>query len=395
MSTQAKPRRRRFASDEAHAWARNLQLRNPYAKSVLRAIALYTNDEGSCIAGIPTLADDTDLSEDTVRKRLKFLEEIGAIVRLPRWLDENGRSNTEGRGKRTTDDIRMLIDADVDAIEARARGEDPDDEGDGEAEFSPRSQQGLNHAPETVSPVPVVGQPSHCSEGLTSEPEPESSPQPPSGGSPDIEGWKEFEADWEEAILRQSLAQQVWAALSPAERLLARAGARGYVASLKSQRKPPNRIGAHLFLRERDAWSRYATQDPAAKGVSITGVPVDSAEGKALAAMYAVARSRLFENQKRYVYRGEITPQVQAFADAPARSDWVWIDGSQQLGAWSAFLAAHVFGARPPMLTTRGVGPDQRTGIYAPWPWPPRKDGSLSTAPPEGTLSDQDAADFK
>ena len=177
--------------------------------------------------------------------------------------------------------------------------------------------------------------------------------------------------------------------------MLARAGARGYVGWRKSQRSPPNAIGAHLFLRERDAWQGYAARDPAAKAGSGSGIPVDSTEGRALAAMYAVARSRLFENQKRYVYRGEITPQVQAFADAPARSDWIWIEGSQQLGAWSAFLASHVFGARPPMLTTRGVGPDQRTGIYAPWPWPPRKDGSLSTAPPEGALSDQDAADFK
>ena len=81
---------------------------DPNAKTVLRALALYVNGEGSCFVGIDQLSDDTDLSADTVRRRLVWLEQIGAIVRLTQWLDENGRRNSEGRGKRTSDEIRLF-----------------------------------------------------------------------------------------------------------------------------------------------------------------------------------------------------------------------------------------------------------------------------------------------
>jgi hypothetical protein len=45
---------------------------------------------------IPTLAEDTELSQQTVRNRLAWLEEIGAIARLPQWIDEYGRRNGDG-----------------------------------------------------------------------------------------------------------------------------------------------------------------------------------------------------------------------------------------------------------------------------------------------------------
>jgi post-segregation antitoxin (ccd killing protein) len=70
---------------------------------------------------IPTLAEDCELSDDTVRNRLAWLEEIGAIARRPQWIDEYGRRNAEGRGKRTSDLIRLMIDVDPEVIEA-ARG---------------------------------------------------------------------------------------------------------------------------------------------------------------------------------------------------------------------------------------------------------------------------------
>src|SRR6185312_6267865 len=294
-----------------------------------RALALYVNGEGSCFAGIDQLSDDTDLSPDTVRRRLVWLEQIGAIVRLAQWLDQNGRRNAEGRGKRTTDEVRLLLAADIDEIERKATGA-----GETETELnsstettaiSPSTGQGLESPSESVSPRLAPRQPSQSCDHLTSEPEPEDSPQPPSGGSEAPEDWKEFEKDWSEPILRQTLAQQVWTALKPEERNLARSAARGYVAYRKAQRKPPNVIGAHLFLRERDAWEGYAKRDPGAR-VGITGIAADSPEGTALRNLYAVARAQLFENQNRIVYPGEVTPQMLAFAEIPDRSAWPWIE---------------------------------------------------------------------
>jgi DNA-binding transcriptional ArsR family regulator len=394
--TKSRRSRRGVASDEAHAWARSLPLNNPNGKTVLRALALYVNGEGCCFVGIDQLAEDTDLSADTVRRRLVWLEQVGAIVRLPQWLDGNGRRNGDGKGKRTSDEIRLLLDADIDEIEKRALGDVGANSPAETTDFSPSSQQGLNEEAETVSPRLAVGQPSQSCEGLISEPEPEISPQPPSGGSVDLEGWKEFEGDWAEPILRQSIAQQVWAALKPEERNLARQAARGYVAWRKAQRKPPNVLGAHLFLKERDAWAEFAKRDPGSARSNVTGVPVDSDEGKAVVAMYAVARSRPFESQGRIVYPGEITPQILVLATAGRSSSWPWIEDRQQIGAWSNFLNAHVRGSRGPLVVTRGIGADQRSGIYAPWPWPPRKDGTLSpTGPPETLMSEQDLVDFK
>jgi len=175
-------RPRRIASDEAHAWARSLQLNNPPGKSVLRALANYVNGEGSCFVGLDQLSEDTDLSVDTVRRRLVWLEQIGAIVRFSQWRDANGVLNKDGRGKRTTDEIRLLVDADVEAIEAAARGEPRSDDDDGaaeEAEISPSSVQGLISGQPSVSPrsaLAVVQGPNSLNH------EPEDSPQPPSGG---------------------------------------------------------------------------------------------------------------------------------------------------------------------------------------------------------------------
>lgn len=399
MTTDTKRRARRVASDEAHAWARSLKLNNPNAKTVLRALALYVNGEASCFVGIDQLADDTDLSPDTVRRRLVWLEQIGAIVRLPQWVDANGRRNSEGRGKRTTDEIRMLLDADADDIEARACGA----EVDAGEEVSPSSQQGLTEAheiaAETVSPAPALGQPSQSCDHLTSEPEPEDSPLTPLRGAGALEGWKEFESDWGEPILRQSIAQQVWAALSADERGLARRAARGYGVHLRSQRKPPARLGAHLFLKERDAWEGFAKLAPDAAAAALpAGYDPASPEGRAITALYAVARSRPPESRGRIVYPREITPQLLAFGSDGISPRGLWIEDRDQIGAWSKFIAQHVPGIRTTLWDTKGMGLETRRGIYAPWPWPPKVDGTVYTAgerPADQLMTDQDYQDFK
>ena len=51
-----KPRPRRIASDEAHAWARNLRLHNSLAKLVLSMVTGYVNGDGICYVGIEALA---------------------------------------------------------------------------------------------------------------------------------------------------------------------------------------------------------------------------------------------------------------------------------------------------------------------------------------------------
>src|SRR5216683_412798 len=123
MTTIDRKRRpRRIAADEAHAWARNLKLGNIHAKLVLSMLTLYVDGEGAAFVGIPSLAEDCELSPDTVRRRLAWLEDIGVLARVPQWLDENGNRNSTGRGKRTTDLIKLLFENDQGDIEDRAVG---------------------------------------------------------------------------------------------------------------------------------------------------------------------------------------------------------------------------------------------------------------------------------
>ncbi|MBR0695966.1 helix-turn-helix domain-containing protein [Bradyrhizobium lablabi] len=188
--TTAKRRPRRIAADEAHSWARNLRLRNVSAKAVLTNLTLYVDGEGFCWVGIPSLAEDLEMSADTIRRRLSWLEEIGAILRQPQWIDEYGNRNSDSRGRRTTDKIRLLFEADIDAIEARAAGRAVADER--EANSTPSDPSNLRGSDDDADPGNLrgsdprlgLGRPSQSCEGLISEPEPELPPKSPSGGLP-------------------------------------------------------------------------------------------------------------------------------------------------------------------------------------------------------------------
>lgn len=375
-------RARRIAADEAHAWARNLRLGNHHAKSVLRSLTLYVDGDGFCFVGIEQLADDCELSADTVRRRLVWLEEIGSISRQSQWIDASGVRNGEGRGKRTSDLIRLLVEADQDEIEARARGEVIVENDAETTAISPSWQPGLNQPSETVSPTPALRQPSHCGEGLISEPEPESPPRAPSGGESETPAADQAEPEhfgpawlaWPgHEVMRRDLALAEFRQLTPAQQRLCRAAIPLFVQmQVRLGRKhPPN---FHLWIRNR-GFDEFptATLEETAPGTA-NSVEATSVEARALRALYALARVSLFEHRGRVVYPLPITAQVLAFAEVGSRSGWHWIEDSRQLAAWSTFLSAHVHVARPDLTITRG----ERRGFYAPWPWPPRKDGTIS-----------------
>lgn len=392
MSVSPAPKRRvrRIAADEAHSWARNLRLGNHHAKSVLRSLTLYVDGDGFCFVGIEQLADDCELSSDTVRRRLAWLEEIGAITRRAQWIDASGVRNGEGRGKRTTDLIRLLIEADEYAIQARARGDTIADDEAETATFSPSSQQGLNQVPETVSPRPALGQPSHCGQGLISEPEPESPLKSPQGDesarSPDRdeeeeepEGFAEAWSSWPgHEAMRRDLAVAEFGKLSADKQRQARAAIPLFfqMQAKLGRKHPPN---FHTWLRHR-GFEEFpgAAAEAAAPTSGPRTYDSTSREGRALKALYAFARVPLWEHQGRVTYPLPITSQVLAFAELPRPAEWRWIEDRAQLAAWSTFLGAHLHRPRPSLLTTRGIGDDKRSGFEAPWPWPPRKDGSIS-----------------
>lgn len=411
-------RRRRIASDEAHAWARNLRLNNPYAKSILRALTFYVNESGACNPGISTIAEDVDLSEDTVRKRLKFLEEVGAIVRLPCWRDDQGRVNTEGRGKRTTDEIRLMIDADRDTIEARAAGDDVVADDSGSDEFSPRPQQGLNSGDTEISPRPALGQPSQYSEGLISEPEPEPSPQAPlRGGVGDAsdqdkdepEHFAEFFDGYPgHRVMDRARALDVFRALTEAERLQARAAAPLYAEDLAALKRRPK--DAYKWLRDR-VFEQYphAKIAPQRQVAQAVWYPQGSREVAALDVALAIAGEQPpdLRNHPDHPDGPGIRRSVPIGADLVALADYtreqcadfdlIVVDGSREFAAWRDRLArwlGHTVTPRriwtepldPSVHELSPMDPRHRvrrsvTGLRVPWRWPPRSDG---TWPPDG-----------
>lgn len=422
MNSISARRRTRMGSDAAHTWARNLRLGNPYAKSVLLALTLYVNDEGSCFAGIGSLADDTDLSEDTVRKRLRWLEEIGAIARFARFRDENGRVNIDGRGKQTTDEIRLMLDADPDAIEARARGDlgEPEDAAQsvgadaGAPPISPCQQQGLNPETESVRGGLGVGQGLLCSNPPDSfEPEPEESPPtPPSGGvcaddqensrqeaEPDPEHFAEFfEACHGWRTQDRGRVRQAFVALTPDERVRARAAAPLYAAECDRTRK-----------KSRDAWKlireKFWINFPDAKLPQRPPplVWIDAAETDGLAVALDIADGgplKLITDTagRRGLWRRSPVPTDLAalarFAGV-ARDDWPIIAaGSHEFAAWrdrlEAWTGLRVEGRRvfvePRDPNVHDLPPTHpafrlRRSVIAlrvPTRWPPRRDGAFA-----------------
>lgn len=298
-----KPKRRprRIAADEAHAWARNLRLGNPFAKLVLSMLTIYVNGDGTCFVGIGDgdiekggLAADCELSPDTVRKRLAWLEHVGAIVRFPQHIDDSGRRNSEGRGRRTSDEIRLLIDADQDDIERRAKGEDVRVSEPECNNVNPSQQRGSPPA-ETgecniVSPALALRQPSDSSGGLISEPEPEDSTQSPSLNRPPPEEDADFEEAWRRFVKAYPidigdvpLTRNLLTVLSPDERELVIFGAFGYAKFVTDQQR--RSMDAHRFIRD-SKWQGYVESGKLAAPKPLAPDP---------------ARSRLFAGTPEFI----------------------------------------------------------------------------------------------
>jgi hypothetical protein len=404
INQRAQRRPRRIAADEAHAWARNLRLGNHHAKMVLTSLTLYIDGDGYCYVAIPSLADDCELSPDTVRRRLVWLEEIGAIARLPQWIDEYGRRNGEAKGKRTSDLIRLLLDADDELIEARARGEFVDVS----REVSPSSQPGLNpDHQETVSPALALAQPSHCGEGLISEPEPESPPKAPSGGesveqdqvleeeepehfAPAWAGWPGHEA------MRRDLALSEFRQLSPEKQVHCRAAVPLFAQMLTrlGRTRVPN---FHLWIRQRgfDEFPNAQLPKPPPERRFVQGREL---EALGVATRMASRHIRPVEDTDRG--RGIWTmaaeqPDLVALADFAGQdpASWATVElGSPQYAAWrdrlQLWLGGEIEPERiwleefdPAVHGLQPMHPDFRFRksakvLRVPAPWPPHRDGT-------------------
>lgn len=402
----AKRRARRIAADEAHAWARNLRLNNPHAKLTLSMLSLYVDGDGFCFVAIPTLADDTELSAQTVRNRLAWLEQIGAIARLPQWIDEYGRRNGDAKGKRTSDLIRLMIDIDQGVIEAAAGGEAESVS----REVSPLPQTGLNPEPETVSPAPALRQPYDSAEGLISEPEPESPPKAPSGGErePESIGSQEPEhfapawAGWPgHEIMRRDLALVAFREMSAEKQMLCRAAVPLF-AQLQIKLGRKHVTNFHSWIR-----NRGFDEFPHAKLVDASVPARRWICGDELAGLMVALRMtervppRMVEDPelgRGFWSTSAPRPDLAALAKFHDDDPLTWRTlerGAAQFAAWRDRLKLWLGGEIEPRkvfletfdAAVHGVPHDHpdfkfrksSTGLPVPAPWPPHRDGTWSS----------------
>ena len=73
-----------------HAYASGLKSRE---LSVLIYLIDRANKDMTCFPAIPTMARQLHISESTVKRALKELEESGYIVKSTRWRDNGGQSS--------------------------------------------------------------------------------------------------------------------------------------------------------------------------------------------------------------------------------------------------------------------------------------------------------------
>ena len=293
--------RERIGADEARRWARQLDLGNPFAKAIMLAAANYMNEEGTAYPGTATLARDTDISEDTVVKRLRWLSDIGAIALFKCWRDENGQRNYDGRGKATSSEIRFLFDADPDDIRARARGETVGDDGCETSEISPRPERGLDSDQPPASPRLAPDQPPksdppestvHMNARARLELEQESQPQTPSQSegalTPPIE---DFQEAYPIPVSDLDKAKMVWSGMTETERRDAIVGANGYALLCRQQQRRTVE-DAHRWLRGRK-WQGYLTAGKQAEAMAQRfDAPEGSEQWKAWTIFYQACGKR-------------------------------------------------------------------------------------------------------
>lgn len=393
---------------EAVTWASKQRMKLPHEQLILLVLANCADPNGEAFAKWPGrehwwkyLADRTRLSKSSLFRHINTLIELGLCTRSMMVLEDGTRRPTIRLDLEKSFDIEEFDEAhshqrdqshgETGGEESFEDAENTSDDSDFQAEITapPVQSHGETSPTGETEPFPIVGM---HKDSITCSKE---NPPTPQGGLLAVDdGFEEFRKAWREPMQRMALVRSVWDGLPTARRGEAITAARGYFAWIAAQRKPPTVVSAQTFLRDAVGWTqwlRYAPQaDGAQPSVSATYAR-ESREGVAISVLYEIAGKGDFLRQfmlrnNAINYPLPITPRLLALADAPPRSQWVTLD-RQQAGAWDGLLseAVHV-----------QVRSHLREGSCAPWPWPPRKGGTLSpTGPPETLMSDDDLENFK
>lgn len=377
----------------------------PRDLQVLCLLGRHIDKMGWCVRSQVKMAVELDCGRSSVQRSLERLTEAGWIERRRRDGGNDGDQQSAAYAYR----VRLDID-DAAAIESGPSEEDnSSSEGTSGAETEvPASYDEAANQAELSTGVPIPGQGVPIpGQGVPTPgqgcPAMDGHGCPPIAGhitsSSEREGERDarardrtarfivnFEARWPTAAAddRQRVAYAA-EALGEAEQDAALAGIGPFLENLK--RLGRKNVPAGWKYLEEKRWTLLEAAKADAQS-PLRHLPRDSAEAKAVAAIYRLAGrgSAIFGHMRAtdggLWYRGEITPQLLALAKAPPEAEFVPLD-YRQAGAWNGLIDAHV------LIDARR---HLREGDRAPWPWPPGNDGRIypGTGPPGGLLSEAD-----
>ncbi|WP_409188427.1 hypothetical protein [Bradyrhizobium sp. RDM4] len=310
-----------------------------------------------------------------------------------------------------------MIDVEPDEIEAVARGE----VAAVSREVSPMPQTGLNNVADVgcynVSPTPALRQPYDSAEGLISEPEPESSPKPPSRGFSETDGLDQkasepehFAPAWSawpgHEAQRRDLALEAFRDLPPDKQRHCRAAVPHYAAKLRELRQKRG-MSFHLWIRAKgfDEFPAAKLSQDQPKPPERRFVMGEELLGLRVASLIAERRELPVRREPELgegVWR-TIPPQPDLVALAACGTPseaWPVVDaGTPEFASWRDRL--HLWlGAEPrpekiwleehdpAVHGLPGSHPNfklrkSKEGFRVPAQWPPRRDGTWLQASPD------------
>lgn len=339
----------------------------PRDLQVLCLLGRHTDKQGWCVRSQVKMSAEIHCGRATLQRSLERLVEAGWVQKKQRGIADGAAPSQPSASYA----YRVILDRDDYAFEAATR-DDPE-EGVPTDGHPPRSAEGAR-PDEHPGAHPRTGTGAHVCTGTNNDPL----------ERPHLERERDarardrkarflvdFEARWPSAAhdSRQKTAYAAEALTEDEER----AALDGIAAYLDGQKRLGRKAicAGSTYLEER-RWTLLARKAETHGGAFAE----DSREAKAIAVLHAVAgKSSYFHSvMKRpgagVFYRGPVEPRLIALADAPPVAEWPALD-HRQAGAWEELLRTYVTVQARNRLVE---------GSRAPWPWPPRKDGSLGDA---------------
>lgn len=378
-------------SIKALNWATEIYVGDGHAKSLLRAIANYADENGHCFPSLSQLSQDTEFSVDTCRRRIGWLEERGLLTTFACWMDEKGIRNRDRRGRETTKEIRLAVGkhpvrpTEIDGENAIGEsdsgvaGSKPQDVVEG----SPAARDGVPPARPGVAIQPPPSEPSSNQD---------SPPNPLRGvdasantDESEPEHFAEFWAAYPgHEVMRRPKALEKFRAMSPAEREHARAAVLLYAEQLRKMNRKP--LNAHLWL-DGQGWKEFPKATLAQIPPERVFVPAGSTWFRAIEVAFRMLGLPMMQLALHQGQQGvwqkatNDTPDLRAlaaFRDVPS-DQWKSIatENSNEYFAWRRFL-----GGSPKLqeisVLNASDEPVVSLGVRTPSRWPPRKDGTFS-----------------